>query len=293
MAPDGKIRRDLDGGSGKKRGRSALARESCVPIERPHTLLHRRKPDRPLAAFDMSLERLEWFASRNKNRRQPHDLDPPAGDDRVWRRADEHRGSASPRAGRLSQPQHQADRAISGRRRPPTCSARLVADQIKSGLNAVVVVENKPGAATTLGAEQMARSEPDGYTIMDRDLDHAWRSTRRCTRSCPTIPSRISRRSRWSPRVPILPDHQSRHSGQDADRVHRLRQGQSGPCLWLGGKWQSAAFSTRNAALGGRHRHSSCALPRQRAGDARRDRGSYSLHGGRPAPALQQIRRAR
>src|ERR1700744_3850832 len=43
---------------------------------------------------------------------------------------------------------------------------RLIADQIKSGLNAVVVVENKPGAATTLGAEQVARSEPDGYTIM-------------------------------------------------------------------------------------------------------------------------------
>src|ERR1700759_4330577 len=43
---------------------------------------------------------------------------------------------------------------------------RMVADQIKSGLNAIVVVENKPGAATTLGAEQVARSEPDGYTIM-------------------------------------------------------------------------------------------------------------------------------
>jgi tripartite-type tricarboxylate transporter receptor subunit TctC len=43
---------------------------------------------------------------------------------------------------------------------------RLVADQIKSGLNAVVIVENKPGAATALGAEQVARSEPDGYTLM-------------------------------------------------------------------------------------------------------------------------------
>src|SRR5215470_1820682 len=43
---------------------------------------------------------------------------------------------------------------------------RLVADQIKTGLNATVIVENKPGAATTLGAEQVARSEPDGYTIM-------------------------------------------------------------------------------------------------------------------------------
>jgi tripartite-type tricarboxylate transporter receptor subunit TctC len=43
---------------------------------------------------------------------------------------------------------------------------RLVADQIKNGLGAVVVVENKPGAGTTLGAEQVARSEPDGYTLL-------------------------------------------------------------------------------------------------------------------------------
>src|SRR4051794_13873228 len=43
---------------------------------------------------------------------------------------------------------------------------RLVADQLKSGLGAVVVVENKPGAGTTLGAEQVARSEPDGYTLL-------------------------------------------------------------------------------------------------------------------------------
>src|ERR1700754_2542740 len=43
---------------------------------------------------------------------------------------------------------------------------RLVADQLKTGLNAVVVVENNPGAATTLGAEQFARSEPDGYTLL-------------------------------------------------------------------------------------------------------------------------------
>jgi len=43
---------------------------------------------------------------------------------------------------------------------------RLVADQLRSGLNATVVVENKPGAATVLGAEQVARSEADGYTLL-------------------------------------------------------------------------------------------------------------------------------
>ena len=43
---------------------------------------------------------------------------------------------------------------------------RLVADQLRAGLAATVVVENKPGAATVLGAEQVARSEADGYTLL-------------------------------------------------------------------------------------------------------------------------------
>src|SRR4051794_17991241 len=43
---------------------------------------------------------------------------------------------------------------------------RMVADQFKSGLNATVIVENKPGAGTTLGADQVAKSEPDGYTLL-------------------------------------------------------------------------------------------------------------------------------
>ena len=43
---------------------------------------------------------------------------------------------------------------------------RLVADQLKSGLGATVVVENKPGAGTTLGADLVAKSEPDGYTLL-------------------------------------------------------------------------------------------------------------------------------
>jgi tripartite-type tricarboxylate transporter receptor subunit TctC len=43
---------------------------------------------------------------------------------------------------------------------------RLVAEQLKTGLGATVIVENKPGAGTTLGAEQVAKSAPDGYTLL-------------------------------------------------------------------------------------------------------------------------------
>ncbi|MFB9263942.1 Bug family tripartite tricarboxylate transporter substrate binding protein [Bradyrhizobium erythrophlei] len=43
---------------------------------------------------------------------------------------------------------------------------RMVADQLKSGLGATVVVENRPGVGTTLGAEQVAKSDPDGYTLL-------------------------------------------------------------------------------------------------------------------------------
>ena len=43
---------------------------------------------------------------------------------------------------------------------------RMVAEQIKIGLGATVVVENKPGAGTTLGAIQVARAQSDGYSLL-------------------------------------------------------------------------------------------------------------------------------
>jgi tripartite-type tricarboxylate transporter receptor subunit TctC len=43
---------------------------------------------------------------------------------------------------------------------------RMVGDELQSGLGGSVIVENKPGAGTTIGAEQVARAAPDGYTLL-------------------------------------------------------------------------------------------------------------------------------
>ena len=43
---------------------------------------------------------------------------------------------------------------------------RMIADELQTGLGAAVIVENKPGAGTTIGAEQVARAAPDGYTLL-------------------------------------------------------------------------------------------------------------------------------
>ena len=45
-------------------------------------------------------------------------------------------------------------------------TARLFGEQLKNSLGQQFVVENKPGAFGILAIEEMARSKPDGYTLM-------------------------------------------------------------------------------------------------------------------------------
>lgn len=44
--------------------------------------------------------------------------------------------------------------------------ARVYADKLSSIIGQTTVVENKPGAATNIGSELVARAEPDGYTLL-------------------------------------------------------------------------------------------------------------------------------
>lgn len=66
-------------------------------------------------------------------------------------------------------------------------SARIVAAEMARTLGQPVIVDNRPGGAGTLGADQVAKSPPDGYTL-------CW---------CPTGPLTITPLS--DPKVPYQP----------------------------------------------------------------------------------------
>src|SRR3954464_15000684 len=48
---------------------------------------------------------------------------------------------------------------------PTDVLGRLVGDYLGRDLKQTVVIENKAGAQGAIGAEAVARSEPDGYTL--------------------------------------------------------------------------------------------------------------------------------
>ncbi|HEY1230442.1 MAG TPA: tripartite tricarboxylate transporter substrate binding protein [Ramlibacter sp.] len=51
--------------------------------------------------------------------------------------------------------------------------ARTVGDAMGRSMGQPIVVDNKPGAGGTIGAAQVAKSEPDGYTILIHSSGHA------------------------------------------------------------------------------------------------------------------------
>ncbi|KQX32330.1 Bug family tripartite tricarboxylate transporter substrate binding protein [Variovorax sp. Root434] len=47
--------------------------------------------------------------------------------------------------------------------------ARVLAESMRQTLGQQIVVDNRPGASTNIGADIVAKSKPDGYTIMSAD----------------------------------------------------------------------------------------------------------------------------
>lgn len=48
--------------------------------------------------------------------------------------------------------------------------ARMIAPELSKRLGVPLVIENKPGAASAIAASEVARSAPDGYTILNADI---------------------------------------------------------------------------------------------------------------------------
>ena len=78
--------------------------------------------------------------------------------------------------------------------------ARALGDKLGQSLGQPVIVENKPGAGATLGADYVAKAKPDGYTLLMGAVHHTI-----ATSVYKKLPydfrrtSRRSRRSRWCP----------------------------------------------------------------------------------------------
>ena len=63
--------------------------------------------------------------------------------------------------------------------------ARAIAQKLSESTGQPFIVDNRPGAAGNIGAELVAKSAPDGYTLLMGTVGtHA--ITRRCIRSWPT-----------------------------------------------------------------------------------------------------------
>jgi tripartite-type tricarboxylate transporter receptor subunit TctC len=72
--------------------------------------------------------------------------------------------------------------------------ARVMADQLTKALGQQVVVENRPGAGGSIGADVVAKSPADGYTLLMVTISTHGIAPRSIP-SCPTTRRRILRRS--------------------------------------------------------------------------------------------------
>ena len=51
--------------------------------------------------------------------------------------------------------------------------ARIIAEHMTNTLGKPVLVENKPGAGSTIAADLIARSAPDGYSLLVTGMAHS------------------------------------------------------------------------------------------------------------------------
>jgi tripartite-type tricarboxylate transporter receptor subunit TctC len=56
-------------------------------------------------------------------------------------------------------------------------TGRLVAQKLSERWNTPVVIDNRPGAGSTIGEDMVAKATPDGYTLGVTTMSHAINAT--------------------------------------------------------------------------------------------------------------------
>src|SRR4030095_6984378 len=151
-------------------------------------------------------------------------------------------------------------------------AARIVTQKMADNIGQQIVILNLPGASGLIGAEQVARAEPDGYTIGGFND------------SIMTMVPNLQSKMRWD----ILKDFEpvslvatvewgliAHNSGKLQERSRPDRGGEGGTRqdrLWLGRAGKPAASGDGDVRVGCRHIADACALQRRHPSRYRRRR---------------------
>ena len=73
--------------------------------------------------------------------------------------------------------------------------ARILAEAMAPKLGQSIVIQNRPGGATNIGAGAAAKADARRLHRCSPPTTARWSSTRLCSRSCPTTPRPTSARS--------------------------------------------------------------------------------------------------
>ena len=152
--------------------------------------------------------------------------------------------------------------------------ARLIQPGLEDGLGQPVVVENKTGASGSVATEYVARSAPDGYTLLlalaaPQTLNQLYLTKSGTTGSRDFAPITLINTNPMVLMVnPSLPVHNVRE-------LIAYAKGASGQAQFPQARVEFTDVSPGNDEIHGGHRHGLCSLPRWRTGrDGRRGRGS-------------------
>ena len=171
-------------------------------------------------------------------------------------------------------------------------AARITAEAVEKHLGQRLVIENKPGASMRIGSSLVAKSPPDGYTLLFT-APAPIVATEHFPPKLDFDPARDIRPVVIAVYQPVLLIVQTDFGGEDSGGVHRLRQAQPRKdIVRRAGAHRRDAADAGNPQAGGRRRHHAYSLQFRRAGDRR--------PAGRPArrhvpgdPADQGTRRER